>query len=449
MLPENVLLEIFDLYRKSHGYHRHRAWKWRLLTHVCRRWRQVVLASPLRLNLRILCTRRSPIKKQLRIWQVLPIVLYLSGKGVRPNVEDDAVAVFEHPDRVCDVMLVVPGPRLERLAKLMQRPFPLLTHLFISPGVGNAPTLPRGFLGGSAPSLQQIILNRVPYPSLPTLLLWTSDLIELHLLNIPPTGYISPEAMVVVLAALPRLQYFFMDFQSASFRPDEIHPPPATRTVLPSLIWLKFKGASEYLEGLVAQIDSPQLEWICINYFNQLADFQASQLSRFIDRSVGPQATLFKRAKISFSRREVSFTMSPHAKHEGPVSITIICEGIDWQVSHMTHLLSQFAVTLSNLVHLNLTNLGKLEGQLEGMDDVEWRDLLHPFSTTRALHASRKLAGHISPALEDITGEMVLPSLDSIRLVGQPASSGKKLLARRQHPVTVVDGFFAEVPVYV
>ena len=125
--------------------------------------------------------------------------------------------------------------------------------------------------------------------------------------------------------------------------------------------------------------------------------------------------------------------MSPHAKYgdSDPVRITIICEGIDWQVSHMSQLLSQSSVTLSNVVHLNLTNL-KLDGQLEGMDDVEWRDLLHPFSTAKTLHVSQKLTEHVSPALEDITGGIVLPSLDSIRLAGQPASSGKKLLARRR-----------------
>ena len=62
--------------------------------------------------------------------------------------------------------------------------------------------------------------------------------------------------------------------------------------------------------------------------------------------------------------------MFPHSNHEGHVSITTICEGIDWQVSHMTHLLSQFSVALSNVVHLNITNLSNLEGQLEGIDDV-------------------------------------------------------------------------------
>ena len=319
---------MFDFYRNDDDNTRRFIWKWHILGHVCQRWRQIVLASPHRLNLRILCRRGTPVRKLLNIWPAFPIVLAYYSRSIRSNA-DEAIATLEHPGRVRNVTLEVTGPLLEKMVKAMHVSFPVLgyLHIMIAPGVGN--TLPCEFLGGSAPSLQEISLYGVPYPSLPRLLLSAINLVELLLRNIPPTGYISPEAIVVGLAALPRLKFFSMEFQSASSRPDRIPPPPATRTVLPSGIRLEFKCASEYLEGLVAQIDSPQLEWICINYFNQLADFQASQLSQFIDRSVGPQETLFKRATVSFSRREVSFTMSPHANHEGHVCITTICEGID------------------------------------------------------------------------------------------------------------------------
>lgn len=46
LLPENVLLEIFEIYlneaAKTEG--------WYTLVHVCRRWRNVVFASPRRLD---------------------------------------------------------------------------------------------------------------------------------------------------------------------------------------------------------------------------------------------------------------------------------------------------------------------------------------------------------------------------------------------------------------
>ena len=426
MLPDNVLLEIFDLYQKFYGNLTWNALKWCLLVHVCQRWRQIVFASPHRLNLRILCTRSTSVRKLLYIWPPLPICLSYMSKS-RSNA-DDAIAALEHGDRVSYVELNVTGPLLEKLEEVMQVPFPVLTQLYIKISQGVVNALPREFLGGSAPSLHTIDLYGVSYPSLPRLLLSANDLVHLRLHKIPPSGYISPEAIVIGLAALPRLKTLLMEFQSASSRPDRILPPPTTRTVLPSLTLLEFKGASEYLEGLVAQIDTPQLKWIRISYFNQLADFQASHLHQFIDRSAAP----FSHAKVTFDRRTVSFILSHDSRFNGsePVNITIICEGIDWQVSHMSQIFNQFSVTISNVVDLDFNS--NFKGQAEGMDGVEWRDLLHPFSAANTLHVSKKLAEHVSLALEDIQGGIVLPSLDSIRLGGQPASSGKKLLARRR-----------------
>jgi len=88
----------------------------------------------------------------------------------------------------------------------------MLTYLDISSRDEEAPVLPAEFLGGSAPRLQEIILSGIPYSALPTLLFSTSDLVKLDLFDIPPTGYISPEAMVTSLAGLPRLENLVIGF---------------------------------------------------------------------------------------------------------------------------------------------------------------------------------------------------------------------------------------------
>ena len=447
MLPDNVLLEIFDFYRNTDDNTRCIVWKWHLLVHVCRIWRQIVFASPHRLNLRILCKRSTPVRKDLCIWPTFPIVMdYFRHKGLLPDDEHNAVAALKHPDRVCDVMLSVTGSQLGRMATEMQEPFPVLTRLYILSCNESAPVLPGRFLGSSTPCLQKMALDGVPYPTLPTLLLSASDLVELHLFNIPPTGYISPEAMAVGLAALPRLETFFMEFRLATSRPDRMSPPPATRIVLPALTRFEFKGASEYLEGLVAQIDTPQLDRICINYYNQLADFRAAQLSQFIDRLAGPETIPFKRADITFSSGKITFDLYPRAKYH-PSSrwcyarTTIMCEGIDWQVSHISQILSQFSTTLFSVVHLKLElELGR-GVQFESTDDVEWLLLLHQFPTIQTLHVSGKLAVHLSLALEDVAGGMaaeVLPSVDLIWLAGRRI---KKFVAARSlsgRPVTII-----------
>ena len=451
MLPDDVLLGIFDFYRSNHDYTRYTIWKWHLLVHVCRRWRQIVFASPHHLNLQLLCTDGTPVRKNLGIWPALPIVIDYRRfrRSIRPKGEDNVIAALQHPDRVCVVGLDVTRLQLEKMATVIQEPFPVLTCLNISSKGGNAMVLPGGFLGGYAPRLRSITLSGIPYPALPTLLLSTSDLVTLSLHNIPPTGYISPEAMVVGLAALPRLGIFFIEFQTATSHPDRVHPPPVTRTVLPALTYFQFQGDTEYLEDLVAQIDSPRLYQIHVHYLNQLVDFQVTQLAKFIDRSGGPESTPFKHAQVSFSSDWVTFDMYHDANYPGGderrARTTISCVGIAWQVSQTAQMLSQFSATLSNVAHLKLEAEPEEDRQLGGTDDIEWLDLLHQFPTVQTLHVSLELAGNVALALEGITWEMVAevsPSLDLIYLAGQLASSIENFVTVRQlsgRPVTVVD----------
>src|SRR5579863_3589443 len=50
--------------------------QWHTLVHVCKRWRLIVLASPRRLKLRLLCTEKRPVREKLCIWPAtLPIVI--------------------------------------------------------------------------------------------------------------------------------------------------------------------------------------------------------------------------------------------------------------------------------------------------------------------------------------------------------------------------------------
>ena len=441
MLPDNVLLEVFDLYHediKEDGYEdvHYGLWSWSILVHVCRRWRHVVFGSPIRLDLKILCKSGPPIKRNLGIWPALPIVI--SCYEITNDDEDNIVTALEHVDRVCKVSLNVWGSELEKVSTAMRQTFPMMTYLYIESH--DSPVLPAEFLGGSAPRLHDINLRGISFPALPTLLLSTSDLVSLKLHNIPRSGYISPEEMAEGLAVLPRLEAFDFGFQLASPRPDLIHPHPVTRTILPALTSFFFMGASEYLEDLAARIDAPQLDEINICYLNQLVDFQVAQLSGFMDRSVGPKLALLQHAEVGFYSHGVTFYMSrENGQYPKQLSTTINCEGIDWQVSHMTQVFSQFSSILSLSAAVHLKIWGWLRGPSEGID-VDWRHLLQ-FPTIQTLHASRELAEHVARALEHMA-DGAFPSLDLIFLKEQPASSVEKFLASRKFSgrlVTVVD----------
>ena len=358
-----------------------------------------------------------------------------------PDDEDNIIAALEHPDRVSSISLDLTGSMWKKVVTVMEVPFPELTYLYISSEDGNAPIFPPKFMGGHAPfCLHEVDLRGISFPALPTLLLSASDLARLFLSKIPPTGYISPEEMVACLATLPRLEVFSIDFQSATSRPIRMDPPPVTRAVLSALFCLRFKGASEYLEDLVARIDSPCLCHICIEYFNQCVDFRVAQLPKFISRSAYYKPTLVKHAHLTFYSNEVFFHMYPPQwrvdGQPGPplaAYISVLCKGIDWQVSHMAQVLRHFSMVFPHVVHLKLS-LSE-DYQLEGTDDVEWHLLLHRFSAVQTLHVSQDPAGHIAVVLEDMLKGMFaesLPSLDLLYLEDQPASSVEKFVAARQ-----------------
>ena len=277
VLPDNVLLDIFEFYR---GELYVAVWPWNRLVHVCRRWRYVVFGSPLRLDLCLHCTYKTCVKQVLEVWPLLPIELdFRQLYGV-----DDIIAIFEHRGRVRHLKIHdLTGFQMEQLASMMQEPFPALTYLRLELETGETtPALPDMFLGGSAPRLQALYLDNIPFPGLPRLLLSTTDLSFLWL-GIPDTGYISPEAMVIRLSGLTRLRFLTIRFESAPSRPDR-HPPPLTRVILPALEVLSFQGVSEYLGDLVARIDAPRLCNLDISFFNQII-FDVQQLLHFIGRA--------------------------------------------------------------------------------------------------------------------------------------------------------------------
>jgi len=107
VLPDNVLLETFDLYLGKddadefdcgHSYD-----GWQTLVHVCRRWRCIVFASPRRPDLKLYCTpQRSVDSKTLDIWPALPIVIVAEGIKSKEDVTN-VIAALRHQTRVCKI----------------------------------------------------------------------------------------------------------------------------------------------------------------------------------------------------------------------------------------------------------------------------------------------------------------------------------------------------------
>jgi hypothetical protein len=136
---------------------------WQSLVHVCRRWRNVVLGSPRRLNLQLYCTPETPARDTLDVWPALPLIvrgdMTLSGT-------DNIMAALGQSNRVCQVYLALAGWQLEEVLAAMEVPFPELTELRLLPDGETLPVIPDSFLDGSAPRLRIFEFHGIPFPGL-------------------------------------------------------------------------------------------------------------------------------------------------------------------------------------------------------------------------------------------------------------------------------------------
>jgi len=326
----------------------------------------------------------------------------------------------------------------------------MLTQLWLSSKDEGVLVLPSAFLGGSAPCLQEIHLEGISFPALPTFLSSATYLVVLHLHRIPYAGYISPEVMVANLATLTRLGDLSIEFQSSTSTPDQSgtrgQATPLTRAVLPALTSFEFRGTSDYLENLVAQIDAPRLTSIKITYFDQPL-LQVPQLFRFAEQTQVLEPARFKYAQANFRGTHVYIGLHSEQAESGRshFSLRILCQRLDWQVLRLAEVLSQCSPLLSNVDQVSIGTYDLQSSWQGDMGHHAWLELLRQFTAVKALRVSAHLAGHVADALKDVTVEMVpeiMPVLRLLFLEDEPARRVGDFVLRRQHfglPVTVAN----------
>jgi len=420
-LPDDILLEIFDFYLVPPSippWEREDAWH--KLVHVCRRWRHTVLVSPNRLNLQLLCTKRTPVQNMLNVWPQLPIVIRVR-RTRGPKELRNINAALEQHSRVCAIDLEDITNALIKKIRAIKEPFPVLTSLVLWTHNKTAPVLPDSFLGGSAPRLQSLYLSGIPFPGLPKLLLSTTDLVDLHFVLIPHSGYISPEAMVTAMSALTRLRKLHLEFRSPRSRADRESrsPPPLARVVLPALTEFYFKGDSEYLENIVSRFDGPLLDKITIRFFNQLV-FDTPLLRHFISRT---EFAVPHRVVISFDYAIALkvFSQAVTADHRW-LELEVSCKPPDWQLSFLAQICGSTPVfSLSTLERLEIN--GSRSSWPDYIEDSQQLEFLHPFASVKHLVLENNPAQLLAPALQELTGERVTEVLPVLQNLFLPLSA--------------------------
>ena len=421
ILPDDVLLAIFYSFLYD-GQGEGSQNPWQLLVHVCQRWRTIVFGSPRHLNLQLFCTERTPVRDMLDVWPALPLITWCMSPAEKM---DNIIAVLERTDRVSVINTDIWSSDWEIFLSATQRPFPELAALGFRLQDRTVKVVPDSFLGGSAPGLKHLQFIGIPFPGLPRLLLSATHLVTLSLWSIPHSGYFSPDAMVTVLATLTSLDSLILGFESPHSCPDPAsrRPPPSTRSVIPVLTYFSFKGVSEYLEDLVACIDTPRLNHFCITFFNDVV-FDTPQLIRLISHT--PKSRALEKAHITFQDRGASLIFSSKTSGYWELHVIILCRGLDWQLSSLEQVCTSCSPVLSTLEDLYIYKCTRMKLGWKGkIENRLWLDLLRSFSAAKDLYLSEEFTPRIAPVLQELakgrTTE-VLPALQNIFLEGLDSS---------------------------
>jgi F-box-like len=463
MLPNDVLVEIFYFYVNDRDMLKPWINEWLRLVHVCQRWRYLVFASPRRLHLQLASTGKFPFEIPNPL-PAIPVVISKSDLYVPPRLLPDQRQVWsnrvgalhsEHHDRICQIHLSnIPNSRVETISTALQKPFPALTDLLLSTDGIAVLDIPDSFLGGSAPPLlRTLTLKRCSFPEAQKFLLSANHLVTLSLEDIPDSGYISPDALVTALSTMVRLETLQLEFRSplSHIDPGTQHPPPPTRTILPALTRLRFKGVHEYSEYLMARMDAPLLYNLHVGFFVDLA-FEVPQLYRLI--SLTEAFNTFHRAQMTISNVAMICRLSSSTRtihYHGWLWLEIRSSRIHRQLSSVAQSCFLSLPPISGVEELEISPFSPMS-ELRWGNDMEsettrWLELLNPFAAVQNLTVSYEFMPHVSHALEIPNGDQVtevLPALRNLFLRGRTWKPYQKaiktfVVARRLsgRPVTV------------
>ncbi len=286
-------------------------------------------------------------------------------------------------------------------------------------------------------------MDYIPFPRLPKILSSATHLVTLRLWNIPRSGYFNPEAIVTGLSTSTSLKDFHLVFESP--KREGRRPPPLTRSTLPALTVFRFRGSSEYLENLVARIDTPLLDSLQITFFHQLI-FDTPHLTQFISRS--PNLKTQGEARVIFLPDYVGAVLPLASPRQ--LRLGVACKQSDWQLSSLAHIYNSALPQdlVPKMEHLYISDDFLPPNWQDDLENGQWLEVLHPFTGVKNLYLSWKLTRSIAPALQELVGERVteeLPALESLFLEelhpsGPVEEAIEKFVAARQlagHPVIV------------
>jgi hypothetical protein len=235
---------------------------WLNLTHVSRRWRAVVFASPSHLDLSITVGPIKPVHIDT-IWSsFLPILIDF--KCMYQEMTNSALwrmcAALEQRDRVRGISFEGSIGWFDEFFKATDCNFPILESLVLRCEYHKELDLSDTFLGGPDLSnlhLRRLKLDRVSLSSVSRLLLSTSSLTDLSLRFDIALGTSTETPLVACLQGMTCLSRLELSIPHKS---PSLCSTPQDIVSLSKLTYFHYAGHSVFLDAIVAGISAPSLQ---------------------------------------------------------------------------------------------------------------------------------------------------------------------------------------------
>jgi hypothetical protein len=439
-LDDDSLLNVFYLYRpfilgedgdedgRLVGGHKgwDRAQWWFEISHVCQRWRKVILRSASYLGIFLVCTKCTPVADVLRHSPPLPLLIDYSNinDDISAEEEEESILALKQYHRVRRVRLQMPVTSLQKLIVAMDDEYPILEYLIIIHPVKDDSSISRFPETLQAPHLRHLLLEGFALPMESRLLTTAVGLVTLYISMVHSSTYFHPNTLPRWLSFLPKLETLIVEFAfpvpNRDLERQLMHTPITTPVTLPNLRYFKFQGVSTYLEALVHRITTPRLEKLQIVFFNQLT-FSVSRLFQFVNAT---ENLRFKSAKFKIFDKGVDVEVYPYEGAEMyALSIAIDCSDLDWQVSSVEQIFNLLSSLFSAVGHLTLEHRvpSRSSEERNEADRTEWHRLLGSFRNVKALRVDEGLVEELSRCLQLDNGELpleLLPELQELTYFG-------------------------------
>ena len=444
-LPDEILLEIFDYYRQSfdpYDHHWRENYAWLNLTHACRKWRGVMVASSSRLDLGVTVGPQKPDHVKTILSGPLPI--FFDYRSMYGDMTGRAIwrmraALEHHHDRVREIAFGGASTNFDKFFKATsKRAFPMLESLILC---GWKPEVPDTFLGG--PDLSDLHLRRLKLSgfSLETISRLLSSATSLTDLSLD-INTVSPSPEASLLAFLQGMRHLRSLNLSILLCPLDSQSPLSTSgdiVLISQLTHFRYVGHSIFFNAFLARLSTPSLQDVNIRFI----DWTWPPPIVYLPQTINVIEEHYHVAEVAFLGLEfrlLLLTASEYIRHCKP----------RFELSLSLEYFPRSIMQVSGALSTRLTTVEELRivfgNECYWIGNVPWHNFYQQFPSVKVLRMEGAYAYCIARTLNQDHGEpgdlVLLPALEEIKLgnESQLVAFGSFVTTRQQagRPVKVI-----------